>query len=184
MHIVGDYNDRMYIEHGGDSDLHTPATGSMDFGQLFHDASEEPTDTAAKPDPAEEDTPEQLLPPNLDLDDVNATGPDEAEEHPHRDPDTDRLIALINERKELHRAVDELRLKALSLAQQCEILDLFPELKKWLPDARRKGLLPVPSLPRPTHQEAVDKVTSIETEIRSIEARVDAISAELRRAQP
>jgi hypothetical protein len=67
-------------------------------------------------------------------------------------PDTDKLIEYIEERKQLNLEVDKLRVEALRLAIDPDILEEYSELKPWYADARR-AKIPLPArLHAPRHR--------------------------------
>lgn len=100
------------------------------------------------------------------------------------DADTDRLIALIEERKQVNRDIDELRVKALSLAIDADILDEFPDLKPWYPDARRQGLVHASSWSEPKSPGQLDAIRSeinaLLSEVRHKEDLADKLTYEIK----
>ncbi|HUD11631.1 MAG TPA: hypothetical protein VMS08_04420 [Candidatus Saccharimonadia bacterium] len=101
-----------------------------------------------------------------------------------RDPDTDKLIALIDERKEANNEIDKLRIEALGLAIDADILDEFPELRPWYSSARSQGLVRASSLSQPKSTGELDRIridiNGLLSEIRRKELLVHKLSDEIR----
>jgi hypothetical protein len=91
------------------------------------------------------------------------------------------IYGLIEDRKALRGEADQLRLEALNMALQWDVLDQFPELEKWQPDAKRQGLLKKPSDQGQSREEAIEKIRAMESEADKKERYADSLSAEIRK---
>jgi hypothetical protein len=92
-----------------------------------------------------------------------------------------RTENLINRRKALRHEADQLRIEALNLAIQWGVLDLFPELKKWLADAQRQGLLnqPPPAGPGQPKEEIIERIGALESQAFQNDHDADALTPEI-----
>jgi hypothetical protein len=101
------------------------------------------------------------------------------------DAESDKLVELINERIQLRAEVDNLRLEALRLAVDANILDEFSDLKPWFSDAQRQGLVHGSSWSEPKTPFQLDMIrsdiNSLRKDIQRIEDEIAAISREIRR---
>jgi hypothetical protein len=137
---------------------------------------------AAQPDAeSEPDQPTQ----NELADETPNTDTNEEDERVH-DSNGDYIVKLINERKALRHEADQLRIDALNLAIQWGVLDLFPELKKWLADAQRQGLLNPTASPDTvqTKEEIIDKIGAMESQATQNDHNADALTPEIMRDVP
>jgi hypothetical protein len=98
--------------------------------------------------------------------------------------DSDYIARLIDERKQLRVEIDDLRIEALRLAIDADILNDFSDLKDWYPSARSQGLVHSSSWSEPKKPEQLDSIRqaidSLIAEIRAKKARADQITHEIR----
>jgi hypothetical protein len=109
-----------------------------------------------------------------------ATGTGE-ETTPAHDSNPDYTVKLINERKALRHEADQLRIEALNLAIQWGVLDLFPELKKWLADAQRQGLLNPITSPDPgqTKEKIIERIGALEAHALQNDHNANTLTPEI-----
>jgi len=99
------------------------------------------------------------------------------------DPQSDKFIALIDQSKALNAKIDQLRLEALNRSLAAGVLDEFPDLKLWLPDALNKNLIDKPKPDKSTHsdnrEETRDRVCALQAEVAEKEAQSKKLRDEI-----